>query len=91
MLFAFICTDKPDALDIRMANRSAHLEWLQSTPGVYIAGPLLDEGQKPCGSLLIVEHATLAAARQWSAQDPYAQAGLFDSVTIREWRKVIGP
>ncbi|MDQ7262947.1 YciI family protein [Paracoccus sp. PS-1] len=90
MLFAFVCTDKPDALDIRMANRPAHLEWLDSTRGVYIAGPLLDEGQTPCGSILVVEHEDLEAARQWAAQDPYAQAGLFESVAIREWKKVIG-
>ncbi|MEY4872402.1 MAG: hypothetical protein RLZZ563_1732, partial [Pseudomonadota bacterium] len=32
----------------------------------------------------------LAAAQDWAANDPYAKAGLFQSVDIREWKKVIG-
>lgn len=90
MLFACICIDKPNSLEIRMANRSAHLEWLDTTPGVYIAGPLISEDQKPCGSILIVEHENLEAARHWSAQDPYVNAGLFEKITIHEWKKVVG-
>jgi uncharacterized protein YciI len=27
MLFCLICTDKPDALDLRLANRDAHLKY----------------------------------------------------------------
>ncbi len=30
MLFALICTDKPNSLDLRMANRPAHLAYLES-------------------------------------------------------------
>lgn len=90
MLFAYICTDKADALEIRTANRPAHLEWLKSSPGVYLAGPLLNDEQKPCGSILIVEHDDLEAARRWGDQDPYVRAGLFETVIVREWKEVIG-
>ncbi len=90
MLFAFICKDKPDSLEIRKANRADHLAWLERTGGVYVAGPLLSSGGVPEGSLLIADHADLEAATKWSAQDPYAQAGLFANVQIAAWNKVIG-
>jgi uncharacterized protein YciI len=35
-----------------------------------------------------VDH--LKNAEDWAAADPYAMAGLFRSVTITEWKKVIG-
>lgn len=90
MLYAFICHDKPGALEIRMANRPAHLAWLEATPGVYLAGPLLDAEDKPCGSILMVEHPDLAAAEAWGETDPYVKAGLFAAVEVKAWRKVIG-
>ncbi len=33
MLIAVICTDKPGALDIRLANRDAHIAYLAGDPG----------------------------------------------------------
>ena len=88
-LFAVICRDKPDHLQTRMATREAHLAHLRATPGLMLAGPFL-ENDTPCGSLLVVEAADLAAARDWAGRDPYAQAGLFASVEVSEWKKVIG-
>jgi uncharacterized protein YciI len=32
----------------------------------------------------------LAEAQAWADADPYAVAGLFSSVMISEWKKVIG-
>jgi uncharacterized protein YciI len=90
MLLAFMCKDKLNSLEVRLANRPAHPEWLQNTLGVVLAGPLLGEDQKPCGSLLVVEHPDLDAARKWSTHDPYTKAGLFETVEIHEWKKVIG-
>lgn len=89
MLFAFYCKDRANALEVRLANRPAHLDWLNSHSGIQAAGPLLGQDMKPCGSLLIVEHPDLAAAKSWSSEDPYAQAGLFDTVEIMPWTKVI--
>ena len=37
MLFALICDDRPGGLDIRKANRAAHLAYLKET-GVVVAG-----------------------------------------------------
>ena len=73
MLFAIICTDKPGALDMRMATRHAHLDYLKGFAAQQgTTGPLLDPEGKPCGSLLVVDVADRAAAEALAAGDPYA-------------------
>ena len=89
MLYAVICKDKPGALQTRLGTRAAHLAYIEATGIVKMAGPFLEDGQM-CGSLVIVEAETLAAAQDWAANDPYAKAGLFASATVTEWKKVIG-
>lgn len=89
MLVALIALDKPDHLEVRKANRDAHIAYLKSTGVVSQAGPFLDTAGNMCGSLIILDVDTLQDAENWAAQDPYAQAGLFASVTLRPWNKVI--
>jgi uncharacterized protein len=89
MLFALTCIDKPGALQIRLDNRPAHLDFLNVSGKVVFAGPFI-EADKPVGSLVVIEADDMAGAEAFAAADPYAVAGLFASVTIREWRKVIG-
>jgi uncharacterized protein YciI len=43
-----------------------------------------------CGSLLILDVEDMAAAQAWAENDPYAKAGLFDSVSIDVWKRVVG-
>ena len=90
MLIAIICVDKPGALEVRKANRDAHLAHIRGA-GVAIvqAGPFLDADGAMCGSLLIYE-GDREEAKAWAAADPYAAAGLFQSVDIRPWKKVVG-
>lgn len=88
-LFAVMCTDKENHLETRKANRDAHLSYLKET-GVAQAGPFLDADGNMCGSLLILDVADLAAAQDWAANDPYAKAGLFQSVSIQHWNRVVG-
>ncbi|HGG05513.1 MAG TPA: YciI family protein [Aliiroseovarius sp.] len=90
MLAAVICTDKKGALDVRLANRDAHLAYIASTGIVVQAGPFLDANGDMCGSLVILDVETLAEAESWAAADPYAQAGLFSDVRIEIWKKVVG-
>lgn len=88
MLYAFLCQDKPGALQLRMDNRPAHVDWLTAINAagtLAFAGPFLDAEGKPNGSLVVVRAETIEAAREISAADPYAQAGLFASVDIRPW------
>jgi uncharacterized protein YciI len=90
MLIALIARDKPGALDTRKANREAHLAYIADTGVVAQAGPLLDDAGEMCGSLVILDVADMAAAQAWADNDPYAKAGLFDSVELITWKKVIG-
>ncbi|NRB34427.1 MAG: YciI family protein [Rhodobacteraceae bacterium] len=88
MLIALIAKDKPDALQTRLDNRPDHVAYLKSTGVVSQAGPLLD-GEAMIGSLVILDVADMAAAEDWAANDPYAKAGLFQSVELIPWNKVI--
>ena len=91
MLYATICLDKPDHLEVRKANRDAHLAHIRASGGaVRQGGPLLDADGEMCGSLLIFEADDLATVEAWCADDPYEKADLFRSVEIRPWKRVIG-
>lgn len=91
MLFALTCKDKPDHLQVRLDNRPAHLDFLRKlnkAGTLKFAGPFLDDDGKPCGSLVVVEAASKEDAARIGTDDPYAKAGLFDSVKIRAWNWV---
>jgi uncharacterized protein YciI len=90
MRYAVICQDKPGALQVRLDTRSAHLAYIEATGVVEMAGPFLGPQGEMTGSLIVLQVDSLDAAKGWAAADPYVLAGLFDSVTIREWKKVIG-
>ncbi|QJF49695.1 YciI family protein [Roseobacter ponti] len=90
MLVALIARDKPGALPVRQENRPLHVEYLKSGPAVQQAGPLLDAAGDMCGSLIILDVADMDAAEAWAAADPYAKAGLFASVELIPWNRVIG-
>ncbi|WP_170563928.1 YciI family protein [Ruegeria atlantica] len=89
MLIALIARDKDGALQTRLDNRAAHLAYIEETGVVSQAGPLLD-GDAMIGSLIILEVEDMAAAQNWADNDPYAKAGLFQSVDLIAWKKVIG-
>lgn len=89
-LFAFLCTDKPESLAVRMANRDAHLAYVKREPGLKFGGPFLDAEGAMVGSMLVVELPDRAAAEAFAAADPYAKAGLFSKVDIHGWRATVG-
>lgn len=90
MRVAVICTDKIGALQVRLDNRPDHLDHIQTSGVVEMAGPFLDTAGKMIGSLIILNVETLQDAKNWAEADPYAKAELFAAVTITEWKKVIG-
>ncbi|MFI5016190.1 MAG: YciI family protein [Hyphomicrobiales bacterium] len=92
MLFIATCADKPDSLQLRLATRPAHLAFLQNLgPKVRAGGALLtDDEQGVLGSLLILEGESDEEIASLLADDPYAKAGLFESVDIKPWRQAIG-
>jgi len=83
MLYAMICTDKPNSLPLRIANRPEHLAYLQSLGETLVfAGPFTaEDGVTMNGSLVVVE----AAARKIAGGDPFAKAGVFATIDIRPW------
>lgn len=90
MLFALLCTDKPNSLDLRMSVRPDHLAYLESLgTALKAAGPFTSDEGSPTGSLVIIEAADRAAAEAMAAKDPYAKAGLFASVEIKPWKWLI--
>lgn len=91
MLFALLCKDKPGHLQVRLDNRPAHVDYLNGLNAegrLAFAGPFLDADGKPNGSLVVVEAADLDVATSLAGDDPYARAGLFESVDIRPWNWV---
>ncbi|CAH0338509.1 YciI-like protein [Rhizobium sp. CECT 9324] len=91
MLFAVICADKPGHLNLRMETRPPHVEWLNGLNAagtLKIGGPFLDNDGKPCGSMLLIAADSLEDAKALAAQDPYAKAGLFESVEIKPYNWV---
>lgn len=89
MLIALIARDKAGALQTRLDNRAAHLAYLEETGVVSQAGPLLD-GEDMVGSLIVLDVEDMAVAQEWARNDPYAMAGLFDTVDLIRWNRVIG-
>ena len=86
MLFALICTDKPNSLDLRISTRPTHVDYLKSLgKSLKLAGPFMGTDNNPNGSLVVIEAADRATAEAMAAADPYAKAGLFQSVDIRPW------
>ncbi len=90
MRVALICQDKPGALQVRLDNRAAHLAYIAETGIVDLAGPFLNDEGQMTGSMIVLNVDNMQQARDWAAQDPYALAGLFASVTLTEWRRAVG-
>ncbi len=90
MHFVLTCKDKPGHLETRMENREAHLAYLKEHMGqLFAGGPTLDDEGAMNGSILILDFPDKAAAQAFADNDPYFKAGLFESVTILPWKKVI--
>jgi uncharacterized protein YciI len=90
MLFALICTDKPNSLELRQQSRPEHLKFLEGLgSSLKAAGPFTDDEGKPTGSLVVIEAENRAAVSKIAGRDPYAVAGLFASVEIKPWKWLI--
>ena len=89
MQFILICEDKADSEALRKANRDAHLAYIGDFD-VLFAGPMLsDDGSTMIGSVICVEAEDRAAVDAFAAGDPYQTAGLFQTVTIRPFKRGI--
>lgn len=84
-----MCNDKPNSNDLRMAVRPEHLAYLKTYEKyLKLCGPLQNCDGKSCGSLIVINMEDRAAAEGFAVSDPYAKAGLFESVVIRPFKMV---
>jgi uncharacterized protein YciI len=91
-------TDTEDSLERRLSVRSAHvarLQQLMDEGRLMLAGPYPavdsnDPGPAGfTGSLIVAEFDSLADAEVWAKADPYVEAGVYASVSVKPWRKVL--
>ena len=98
MLYAIIAEDAPESREKRLATRPAHLERLNALLDqgrLILAGPhpaidANDPGEAGfSGSLIVAEFNSLEDAETWAAEDPYQHAGVYASVTVKPFKKVL--
>lgn len=98
MYYVIFATDKPNSLEQRLAARPAHLARLKElfdAGRLFVAGPMPaidseDPGAEGfTGSTLIAEFSSLDAAQTWADADPYVAAGVYESVIVKPFKKVL--
>jgi uncharacterized protein YciI len=98
MLYAIISQDKPGSLERRLQARPAHLarlEALKSDARLILAGPhpAVDSPDPGAagftGSLVVAEFDSLEEARAWADADPYMAAGVYESIVVKPFKKVL--
>lgn len=89
--FVLRCRDRKDSLDLRLATRAAHLDYVAAAKvKVLLAGPTLDADGNPNGSLFILEATDESDIREFAENDPYETAGLFADAEISLFKIVAG-
>ncbi len=98
MFYAINGTDVPDSLPLRKQVREQHLARLNELKDkgrLLLAGPYPtidanDPGEDGfTGSLIVAEFESLEAAQAWADADPYIEAGVYASVTVKPFKKVL--
>ena len=98
MLYAIISEDIENSLEKRMGARPAHVERLNQLKNegrLILAGPhpAIDTNEPGeagfTGSLIVAEFDDLAAAQSWADSDPYVAAGVYQSVVVKTFKKVL--
>ena len=98
MWYSIYSKDRPDSLAARLEARPAHLERIKSLDS---EGRLLLAGPRPAidspdpgpagfqGSLVVAAFASLEDARAWADADPYVASGVYDSVEVTPFKRVL--
>lgn len=98
MFYAIISEDIKNSLERRMSVRPAHLERLKTLADegrLLIAGPHPSiDSEDPAdagfsGSLVVAEFSSLEEAQRWADADPYVGAGVYQSVKVKPFKKVL--
>ena len=98
MLYAIIAQDIENSLLKRMEARPSHvarLIELKDQGRLILAGPhpsidVSEPGEAGfSGSLVVAEFDDLQKAREWADADPYVAAGVYSSVVVKPFNKVL--
>ena len=98
MLYAIISEDVEDSLEKRIGARPKHLERLNKLKDegrLVLAGPhpaidCNDPGEAGfSGSLIVAEFDDLESAQAWADSDPFVAAGVYSSVVVKTFKKVL--
>ena len=96
--YAIISQDIDNSLPLRKVHRAAHLERLKELNQqgrLLIAGPHpAEDTQEPSdagftGSLVVLDFESLQEAQSWADIDPYFVNGVYQSVTVKPFMKVL--
>jgi hypothetical protein len=73
--------------EARESNRPSHIAYRKGLGAcLALAGPLLDEQDRPNGSVVILEADDRSAAVKLANNDPYVGLGVFKVVSVRRYR-----
>ncbi len=98
MWYSIICEDKKDSLELRLKTRESHLKRIKSLSEngrILIAGPNpAIDNEEPgqagfSGSIIIAEFNSIEEAEKWAKEDPYMVAGVFESINVKPFKKVL--
>lgn len=98
MLYVIFSQDVENSLPLRAQARPAHVERLQSLKEqgrLILAGPFPaidaeDPGKAGfTGSMIVAEFDSLEDAQAWADADPYIEAGVYQSVIVKPYKKVL--
>lgn len=98
MLYAIISQDVQNSLEKRQSVRPEHiarLHILKEQGRLILAGPHpaidnIEPGPAGfTGSLIIAEFESLEVAQSWANDDPFVAAGVYDSVVVKPFKKVL--
>ncbi|HIF9163265.1 TPA: YciI family protein [Photobacterium damselae] len=98
MWYVIFSQDVENSLERRMSVREKHLarlKDLQNEGRLLVAGPMpaIDD-ENPgeagfTGSTVIADFASLEDAQVWADADPYIDAGVYEKVIVKPFKKVL--
>jgi uncharacterized protein YciI len=90
MYFAIIAKDAPTVTyEKRQAARPGHVERMKALDAagkLLLAGPLLKDHaikESACGSLIVADFESQAAAEAWINADPFVTQGIYGEIVIK--------
>jgi uncharacterized protein YciI len=98
MWYAIMSQDVENSLELRASVRPRHVARLKA---LVDEGRLLTAGPHPAvdandpgpagftGSLVIADFASLEDAMDWADADPYIEAGVYDKVVVKPFKRVL--